>query len=151
MCLRNAKKIEPAGDITCYKVVVPFVNKKDGDRIDYSSPYQSRKKWVLGKMSTIGKRNHPEIYRMEDDKTMVIYRGAYHSFVNKLDAINFCKHYYATSLVVLECIIPKDSKYVYEGEFTTWTCTYKSYASHKLKPIREVFRNQEITLNYSEF
>lgn len=130
MCLIKAKQIHPEGDIICYKVV----QEREGGV--FSSPYYSNKIWKLGKTETLKARSHPDIRDAIWGYYKVIYGGAYHSHEFLGQAISFAKMSgYSDYIprVVLECRIPKSSKYVYRGEDGT-------YASQKLKPIRIVYR-----------
>ena len=64
--------------------------------------------------------------------------GAYHTFKNYEDALASYNNGKGGQHII-ECIIPKNSKYTYIGTcllFTNQTVCVESYASQKLKPIK---------------
>ncbi len=128
MCLHNAVRINTEKDIVCYKLFW-----KDSDRPDklYSiyrySPYKLN-------VTRSTRTKTPKIYYSQDKrgrKEYSINESAFHSFANYGEVKKFQKNRYNGGSVIVKCIIPKDSAYIYEGTFEG----IKSYASQKLKPM----------------
>ena len=130
MCLNGIKRIYPETDITVYKV---FRVCKLGEPGMYCSPYY-RFNWVTNKVYETGK-NEPVIFASG------AYGDCFHSFDTE-DSAEECAVYFKSSptrvlitpswkndkYVVKKCLIPKDSKFVYEGTYDYHKC----YASEKL-------------------
>lgn len=138
MCLTNVKRIYPKEDIICYKVVTVSRNFRDRS-VRYLSPYYSRKEWKLGKLESLKDRTDAEAYRSWGTHEKNVYGGAYHTHGTYESAERHAESYLQKGLHVkiLECIIPKSSKYVYQGMIPVsndW-----GYASQKLKPIKVVW------------
>lgn len=143
MCLNNAKKITvPEEGIKCYKVakVVHFEKPDDyGDTVMLESPYQHFK-YRVGETYTIQAQRKPEI---EDDPWNAgvkrVYGNAYHAcadyegVLRVLDNIEV-QLFHEKDMAVLECTIPADSRYAYEGLFSN----RKGYASSNLRIDRVV-------------
>ena len=133
MCLYNAKKIEQKGEIKCYKVFT-----KDGSSL-FQPGHKRGDKWVVGETRTA------EFDEGETEETMLhedgtIHSGAFHSFQNQMSVVTFAtdffRNYEEEELSVAECVIPEDSKYVYEGNTYGWSqgcVSLPCYASEKLK------------------
>lgn len=141
MCLRRCNKIKVEQDIVCYKVVC--VKLED---CLYTSPFKKSTLWEFGKMKEIKNltRKNISLYKQQILQNNYMYRidgCSYHSFKEKDDAVKFIKKGYIKNnwkkYAVLECKIPKNSKYIFEGDFETITEEpIRSYASQKLKPIK---------------
>lgn len=120
MCLNKAVRIKPEEDIVCYKLFY----KRDSDNTLYSlyrrSPYK------LNNTKNTCAEN-PKIYC--SGFSYHIEGNALHSFANYEDAKKYKSKYHKA--IIVKCIIPKNSKYIYEGVFSD----VKSYASQKIKPI----------------
>ena len=143
MCLNNAKKITvPEEGIKCYKVAkVVRVEKPDdyGQTVMLESPYQ-RFKYRVGNTYTIQEQREVEI---EDDPWVDgvkrVYGNAYHACANYegvfrvLDNVQV-QLFSDKEMAVLECTIPADSRYAYEGMFSN----KKGYASSNLRIDRVV-------------
>ena len=144
MCLSKVKEIKLDFDKTVYKVLRKEIDK-DG-RVTYRSPYINTMSWEESVRNSEQKGVH-----LEDGE---IYEGAYHSFMffysamdeaellNKLitkipiykDSLPFNVEpgFPIVSHVIGEFTIPKDSKYVYEGEYRSFGATHTCYASSDL-------------------
>lgn len=143
MCLRNPKLITPSEDIVCYKILGTYENDIN-DLINIDSKVQTHYK--LNKTKSLN-RNTEDIIDSINDNTY-IEGGAYHSYFDLEDAIYFAKRSIWINLYIVECIIPKNSKYIFEGT-TGYMIHNKStktkfqkdcncYASQKIKPIKIV-------------
>lgn len=138
MCLSNIKKITvPEEGIKCYKVakVVRFEKPDDyGDTVMLETPYQHFM-YRVGETYTIQAQMEPEI---EDDPWDAgfkrLYGNAYHACADYeglfrvLDNVQ-AQLFSTRDMAVLECTIPADSRYVYEGLFSS----KKGYASSNLR------------------
>lgn len=125
MCLRDPKLILHDNDIVCYK----YLRVSENGTI-LESPYFS-KQWAIGRTESLKKRTGPDI--VNEGFMTAINGGAYHSYASledaRYDASCVCTYPYA----IVECIIPKNSKYTYLGNVFY---NEPSYASQKLKPIK---------------
>jgi hypothetical protein len=136
MCLVRAKLITPEEDIVCYKFL-----KVEGDK--YLSPYQYRE-YKLGRTLSLKRNNLPLVADIHG-RTPMIYKGAFHS----IKLLKVAKEYAKSSsdwstgqkydMIVMKCIIPKNSNYVYKGIFNG----SQGFASQKIKPVEIVsyYRN----------
>ena len=132
MCLNKAVRIKPEKDIVCYKLFY----KRDSDNTLYSlykgSPYK-----LNNTKNT--RKSKPNLYCFEflGEKTYDVFESALHSFANYEDTKFFkedagiFKNIKSIKSIIVKCIIPKSSEYIYEGTFRG----VKAYASQKLKPI----------------
>lgn len=127
MCLRHPNKIEIDKDTICYKVVT---KKLTGELV---SPYMASK-YPLGKTKKL-QRSEP-IFKWDNFHDYeIIEGGAYHTFKKYKDA----KKYAIAdgwNGVVIQCIIPKNTKFIYEGWYDTYVGMFPSYASEKVKPVK---------------
>lgn len=142
MCLSVPKLITPKKDIVCYKVLKVYNDKSSV----FVSEFQSFH-YELGHTYSTNK-NKPKI--VETVPTLcrwkiVIEGDAFHSFKTVMGAKGYCKKYgYSSSVndynyVIVKCVIPKESKYIYEGDYdNSWGTGYKSYASQMIKPIEVI-------------
>lgn len=130
MCLVDVKRIKNEEDIICYKVLY-----YDNITSNFYSPYFTRKKWIIGRTESLKDRTLPIVKDLHFNRN-VIQEGAYHSYKNLNDAIRSIKH--ISGRVVVKCVIPKNSKYVYEG-VNGIVGASEGYASQKLKPLEIVY------------
>ena len=115
MCLEKAIQIKPEKDIICYKICVFAENR-------FFSPFYYFP-YLLGKVEKIGKMK-PAIYfdYLANSDMVTIDGDSFHSFKTLRGAkgmLEILKKKSGTSTttnyVILKCVIPKDSKYIYEG------------------------------------
>ena len=138
-------------DIPCYKVFIV-------ENGEFKSPYFDYTKWVVGhtrrihdleSQITVLGEPCPEIVKetsSQGDVSYNIYGRAFHSY-KTLEGANYVYNYLLRnipnissicpskkpeSVAILECVIPKESKYTYEG---TSDFVYSTYASQQLKPL----------------
>ena len=144
MCLSRAMKITPTDSIVCYKVMT--MNEcPEG----LHSLFFSEKTWKLGRTASIKNRATPVIKQgsLWNDRTEftppLIQDGAYHTYMEKYDAIAEASQYLSNRIVVVECLIPKNSKYVYTGMCPSNGTLVAGYASQKLKPIKIIHPYKE--------
>jgi len=134
MCLTKANLIKPTKDLVCYKIlrkgVVPNF---------FSSPYFG----YLYKLGLLEKKYPVKIpgYKNPFTNETTIEGDAFHSF-KTLQGAKRVKQYvnYSEDYVIVKCIIPKDSTYIYEGIFVISSYSkpvrkYVSYASQKIIPV----------------
>ena len=149
MCLEKAIQIKPEKDIICYKICVFAENR-------FFSPFYYFP-YLLGKVEKIGKMG-PEIYSSYSaDSEMVAIQGdSFHSFKTlrgAKGALEIIKKKSGTSTttnyVILKCVIPKDSKYVYEGLYypDTDNKKYVSYASQQIMQIEALTSYYSISVD----
>ena len=129
MCLFDIKKINPKKNIICYKVCY-FNRIKEC----YNSVFMYYN-YSLGKTIQIDNQE-PFIYKN------TISKGAFHTFKRLSDAKRFAftkqilLHFINATdreVVILKCIIPKESKYIYEGKCMMMdNVIWSSYASQQL-------------------
>lgn len=121
MCLNSAVRINTEKDIVCYKLFWQYGNTLYS--FYRNSPYKLN-------VTRSTRTKTPKLYcsNFNGEKTYCIQESAFHSFANYGDVKEFHK---GSSSVIVKCIIPKNSEYIYEGTYAG----VKSYASQKLKPI----------------
>ena len=175
MCLVFAKKYEQKGDIVCYKVCKRL--KKSGKDVchpDLLPYYQLGNRQLAGDTVFFSvHRNEPYVLNElkstgQDDSVLIndsplnyIDGGAFHTFTSEEDAINF---YYTklnpdSDIVVIKCIIPKDSNFIYIGDFNVFGTdlnlrkytVYKSFASEKVLPVEVVWEAKDHQLDSPTF
>lgn len=125
MCLIHAKIKETAEDITCYKSYISFEG-------ELRSLFRRS---LAPNMNEIAKTYLEEPY----DTGNYVDRG-FHSFANLEDALQTgasISRLHDMDIVVIKCIIPKNSK-CYEGSF--WGMT--SYCSESII-LKEIIKNVE--------
>ena len=144
MCLYEPKKLNQTEDIICYKVLFkggwcdnqPF-NEDVLFSPFYFSPYRiGNTKYTRCQDNVV---NGHCYYEKKVVKCKCLYESL-HSFKNEEDAKDYAKSLTANfpKVYVVKCIIPKTSKFLYDGfcvlrkneEFKA-----ESYASQKIKPI----------------
>ena len=129
MCLvtRLVKAIKASKDIICYKVYIP-----SGINDTFVSPYQGYKMPKLGKRVQTEFNNKVDVdSRLYGGKSYIelgfhpyknlediytIYKG-FHSFKLLSDIEEYCRNCF-TDYLIVECTIPKDTKY-YKGLYGT--------------------------------
>ena len=144
MCLYKIKKLNKKKDITCYKVFYCVSNGSGGFSIlsivrDY--PYE---------MSVVHSTNtdSPQIDYIDSTYEPYIRGNSLHSFKTLYGAKKmvkfFLKHKPFTlptnsiAIIIVKCVIPSDSNFIYKGIFLEKDFSLKSYASEKLKPVEIV-------------
>ena len=144
MCLYKIKKLNKKKDITCYKVFYCVSNGSGGFSIlsivrDY--PYE---------MSVVHSTNtdSPQIDYIDSTYEPYIRGNSLHSFKTLYGAKKmvkfFLKHKPFTlptnsiAIIIVKCVIPSDSNFIYKGIFLEKDFSLKSYASEKLEPIEIV-------------
>ena len=137
MCLYSAKKITPEDDILVYKAL--RVRKRNENLLtikEYCSPYHWDTVWYFRERKDID-ASQPDLLPHVSPFGRDYYKiqgDAFHSFKDKeraLEEAGYLEHMHDEPVgvyVVGEFIIPKDSRYVYEGVY----CASVSYASSSL-------------------
>lgn len=131
MCLSQARLINPEKEITCYKLCKE-TETLTGDKC-YVSPYMGYI-YELGKLATNGGK-YAQGY-VDTDGTLLVTRNAFHTF-KTLKGAQSVKKKQLPNCVIVKCIIPKESTFVYEGVYNFFS-RYVSYASQQLLPISVV-------------
>ena len=146
MCLYSAKKLKQEDDIRCYKLLM---KTEDGELI---SPFFADFKWEIGETKAIDHKE-PEYNKFgwKEEEGFNVSGGSFHTLKTKLDGEIFYtdsgafaakvlnKRYDKKFVPVLvECIIPADSEYTYEGTALTGLTPLHGYASQKLKVVKIV-------------
>ena len=144
MCLVSAVEIHHEEEIKCYKFLI-----HDPKNSVLSSPYFSTTCWEFGKTKTaqpFNKKEKPFIDSVDEHGQIIRYvHGlAFHTYKNLEDAKKAAKafsDYYDVGcgafkdyvIVVVECTIPRNSTFVYEGYAEGIGKTnHEGYASEKL-------------------
>lgn len=144
MCLYKIKKLNKKKDITCYKVLYAVSNGSGGFSIlsivrDY--PYE---------MGVVHSTNvdFPQIRYIDSTYEPYIRGNSFHSFKTLYGAKKmvkfFLKHKPFTlptnsiAIIIVKCVIPSDSNFIYKGKYLETDFSLRSYASEKLKPIEIV-------------
>ena len=142
MCLLHAIEIEHEEDIKCFKFLLRNIHTGK-----LSSPYFQGTDWKIGKTKAVkqpvsGEKPLIEARAMWPDK---VDGFAYHTYADLLAAVrgadifgrgyNIGHGYFRDyKIVVAECTIPQDSKFVYKGyEQGPGETTRLGYASEKLR------------------
>ena len=144
MCLYKIKKINQKKDITCYKVLYCVSNGYGGFSMlsiirDY--PYEMG---VVHSTNT----DSPQIEYMDSTYEPYIRGNSLHSFKTLYGAKKmvkfFLKHKPFTlptnsiAIIIVKCVIPSDSNFIYKGIFLEKDFSLRSYASEKLEPVEIV-------------
>lgn len=139
MCLFGIKKLNKKKDITCYKVFYCVSNGYGGFSIlsivrDY--PYEMG---VVRSTNT----DSPQIREYCN-----ITGDSFHSFKTLYGAKKFVKFFLkhkpftlpinSIAIIIVKCVIPSDSNFVYKGIYLETDFSLRSYASEKLKPVEIV-------------
>ncbi len=150
MCLTYAKIVEQTEDIICYKIFVKDLDHyEEEDEKGLYSPYRWSP-YKIGKMKTTRQKS-PQI-RNYGGRCPCIERKAFHSFKNLDDAVDWTIRRFRIGkepYCIVECIIPKDSKYTYSGIYDpnlNDSITYPAYACERIKPIRVVKTRDDLFL-----
>ena len=136
MCLENFKKITTEEDIIAYKLL-----ERNNFYTEYVSPFYLFK-WVIGHVYSEGHLGPIFGYGEEFEKT--INGGCFHTFKNLGEAqrqLQVHRDRWTEETYIAKCRIPKDSNFIYEGEYKGVTPTYgangieicQGYASEKLE------------------
>ena len=141
MCLYEAKKLNQTEDIICYKVLFK------GGWVD-SDPFNEHVLFSPFYYSLYRIGNSKYTYCQDNVVNGHYYDGkkvtnckclneALHSLKNKEEAIDYAKSLSANfpKVYVIKCIIPKTSKFLYDGFCLVNDKKFQSYASQKIKPI----------------
>lgn len=149
MCLYYANKINLEEDLTVYKVFLEELRVFYTMKKTIISPYTGFE-WEIGKIYEI-KKFEPKL-KIIQTKTLKdahfitteekqVYGDAFHSYAT----IEGAQTLYNTILndyglgkdiAIYECVIPKNSHFVYTGHFVN--CSDIEYASEKLKVIKKI-------------
>ena len=144
MCLYKIKKLNKKKDTTCYKVLYCVSNGSGGFSMlslikDY--PYEMG---VVHSTNT----DSPQIDYIESTYEPYIRGNSLHSFKTLYGAKKmvkfFLKHKPFTlptnsiAIIIVKCVIPSDSNFIYKGIFLEKDFSLRSYASEKLEPIEIV-------------
>ena len=139
MCLFGIKKLNKKKDITCYKVLYAVPNNSGGFSMlslvkDY--PYEMG---VVHSTNT----DSPQIREYCN-----ITGDSFHSFKTLYGAKKFVKFFLkhkpftlpinSIAIIIVKCVIPSDSNFVYKGIYLETDFSLRSYASEKLKPVEIV-------------
>lgn len=139
MCLYEIKKLNKKKDITCYKVLYGVPNGSGGLSMlsivrDY--PYEMG---VVHSTNT----DSPQIREYCN-----ITGDSFHSFKTLYGAKKFVKFFLkhkpftlptnSIAIIIVKCIIPSNSNFIYKGIFLEKDFSLRSYASEKLEPVEIV-------------
>ena len=144
MCLYKIKKLNKKKDITCYKVFYCVSNGSGGFSIlsivrDY--PYE---------MSVVHSTNvdFPQIHYIDSTYEPYIRGNSFHSFKTLYGAKKMVKFFIkqkpftlptnSIAIIIVKCVIPSDSNFIYKGRYLETDFSLRSYASEKLKPVEIV-------------
>lgn len=136
MCLENFKKITTEEDIIAYKLL-----ERNPHVAAYISPFYLFK-WEIGQVYKEGHRS-PLLGSNDEDKP-TINGGCFHTFKNLGEAqrqLQVHRDRWTLNTYIAKCRIPKNSNFIYEGEYKGVTPTYgangkeicQGYASEKLE------------------
>ena len=144
MCLYKIKKLNKKKDITCYKVFYCVSNGSGGFSIlsivrDY--PYE------MGVVHSINV-DFPQIYYIDSTYEPYIRGNSFHSFKTLYGAKKMVKFFIkqkpftlptnSIAIIIVKCVIPSDSNFIYKGRYLETDFSLRSYASEKLKPVEIV-------------
>ena len=145
MCLYKIKKINQKKDITCYTVLYAVSNGSGGFSIlsivrDY--PYE---------MGVVHSTNvdFPQIKYIDSTYESYITGNSFHSFKTLYGAKKMAKFFLkhkrgvilpinSIAIIIVKCVIPSDSNFIYKGRYLETDSNLRSYASEKLKPVEIV-------------
>ena len=144
MCLYKIKKLNKKKDITCYKVLYAVPNGSGGLSMlslikDY--PYEMG---VVHSTNT----DSPQISHIDSTYEPYIRGNSLHSFKTLYGAKKMVKCFLkqkpfmlpmnSIAIIIVKCVIPSDSNFIYKGRFLEKDFSLRSYASEKLEPIEIV-------------
>ena len=144
MRLYKIKKLNKKKDITCYKVLYCVPNDSGGLSMlslikDY--PYEMG---VVHSTNT----DSPQISHIDSTYEPYIRGNSLHSFKTLYGAKKMVKFFLkqkpfmlpmnSIAIIIVKCVIPSDSNFIYKGIFLEKDFSLRSYASEKLKPIEIV-------------
>jgi hypothetical protein len=146
MCLSEVIKIRVKEPITCYKIekLLSIDNVKKW--ITYFQGVELERNVIIRPLEKLDIHCEKDGYY---DKHKSIYKGAFHSFMFKEDAIKYIKDDYISPNIinvrVVECIIPRKFRYkCYCGVFFSSSSFYSCFASNRII----VTENEVFSLNY---
>lgn len=166
MCLYNAKVIKPEEDLICYKIfrrnqrnnrLTTFFNKfivHENTPLRAFCADEDFIKEHRGHMVETFNGHPVETFDDPMRETYSTYSGVFHCFAEQKDALHFLKtiipNFYQNCLgdksnvpVVHKCVIPKESRVVFEGYYDIMPdLPSKSYASSHLIVKEEIGRNE---------
>ena len=125
MCLMHARLLSQKDDIKCYKLV-----KINEDGV-MTSPFRTTKTWKVRRTYV-----PPDTWDGYNG-TSVVKGKAYHTYKNYAHAREHASLLPCFKWAIIECIIPKTSKYTYIGgsSFDSKGNPIYHYASQKLKTV----------------
>ena len=144
MCLYKIKKLNKKKDTTCYKVLYCVSNGSGGFSMlslikDY--PYEMG---IVHSTNT----DSPQIDYIDSTYEPYIRGNSLHSFKTLYGAKKFVKFFLkhkpftlpinSIAIIIVKCVIPSDSNFVYKGIYLETDFSLRSYASEKLEPIEIV-------------
>ena len=144
MCLYKIKKLNKKKDTTCYKVLYGVSNGSGGFSMlslikDY--PYEMG---VVHSTNT----DSPQIDYIDSTYEPYIRGNSLHSFKTLYGAKKMVKCFLkqkpftlpinSIAIIIVKCVIPSDSNFIYKGIFLEKDFSLRSYASEKLEPIEIV-------------
>ena len=147
MCLHGHKLIKPEEDIVCYKVAKRRKNDKSGR---YYPPFVRGFVYRTESTKYASPELSPEVVEAHETagSSLRLEEGALHTFKDLHIALEYMaklSDYYkgfneGMIYVVLECTIPTDTKYVFEGLYdsTFYDHPLKCYGSSKLNVGKEI-------------
>jgi hypothetical protein len=139
MCLENFKKITTEEDIIAYKLLE---RKFFTFYTEYVSPFYLFK-WEIGKVYGEG-HLEPLFGYGDEEYGQTINGGCFHTFKNLGEAqlqLQVHRDRWTLNTYIAKCRIPKDSNFIYEGEYKGATPAFgdkgkyicQGYASEKLE------------------
>ena len=144
MCLYKIKKLNKKKDITWYKVLYCVSNGSGGFSMlslikDY--PYEMG---VVHSTNT----DSPQIDYIDSTYEPYIRGNSLHSFKTLYGAKKMVKFFLkqkpftlpinSIAIIIVKCVIPSDSNFIYKGIFLEKDFSLRSYASEKLEPVERV-------------
>lgn len=144
MCLYKIKKLNKKKDITCYKVLYTVHDGSGGFSIlsivrDY--PYE------IGVVHSTNV-DFPQIHYIDSTYEPYIRGNSFHSFKTLYGAKKMVKFFIkqkpftlptnSIAIIIVKCVIPSDSNFIYKGRYLETDFSLRSYASEKLKPVEIV-------------
>jgi hypothetical protein len=147
MCLYNHKLIKPEEDIVCYKVARRRKNDKSGR---YYAPFRRGCAYRPESTKYADPKLSPEVVEAHETagSCLRLEEGVLHTFKDEHIALEYMAKLYdyykgyngGMIYAVLECTIPADAEYVFEGFYdsTFYDHALKCYGSSKLNVGKEI-------------
>ena len=144
MCLYKIKKLNKKKDITCYKVLYAASNGSGGfSMLSIIKDYQ----YEIGVVHSTNV-DSPQIDYIESTHEPYIRGNSLHSFKTLYGAKKMVKFFLkqkpfmlpmnSMAIIIVKCVIPSDSNFIYKGRFLDKDFNLRSYASEKLEPVEIV-------------